>query len=181
MRSLVLFSLLILGGESVLLPALRLNLRDERALLTVTVLAIAATVVSDLFWYWVGRYGAMTPIVADSPLVRRVRFRPWVSAEQFEAHWKKLLLLSKFVYGTRTPAQLICGATRRRLVHYLGVNTLGTTLLIVYLHGLILLFARGFGFLGHWSNVVATIAATVLLSFLVGKAGWFVFRHHSRL
>lgn len=180
MRSLVLFSLLIVGGESVLLPALRLQLGNGDGVLLVMTLAVAAAVLSDLFWYGVGRYGARSPRLANAPFVARARRRPWVSAEHFEAHWKKLLLLSKFVYGTRTPAQLICGATKRKLTHYLGVNTLGTALLILYLDGLIMLFAKGFSFMGRWPNVVSTVAATALLSFLVGRGTWLVFHHRSR-
>lgn len=179
MKGFVLFSLLVVGGESVLLPALRLEMGSRHGAVIVMAIAVAATVLSDLFWYWVGRCGARSPLLANRAFIERARRRRWVSAEHFEAHWKKLLLLSKFVYGTRTPAQLICGATNRRLTHYLGINTLGTALLIVYLDGLIVLFANGFSFMNRWPNVVSTVAATALLSFLVGRGAWLVLRHRS--
>lgn len=185
MRNVALFSLLVVGGESILLPALHLNLHHRGGLLRVMTLAVVAALLSDLFWYGVGRWGRSLPRIAGHPLVvravDRARQRRWVAAEQFEAHWRKLLLLSKFVYGTRTSAQVICGITQRPLLHYLAVNALGTTLLVLYLGAWIRLFARGFDAMGHWANVVATVAATALASFLLGKGAWLVFHHRSRI
>ncbi|MDX1643959.1 MAG: VTT domain-containing protein [Thermoanaerobaculia bacterium] len=183
MRNLALFSLLVVGGESVLLPALHLNLHRRGGLLRVMALAIAAAVLSDLFWYGIGRWGRTSPRIAGHPLIARAleRSRQHRSgiAEQFEVHWRKLLVLSKFVYGTRTSAQVICGITQRPLLHYLAVNALGTSLLVLYLGAWIALFARGFDAMQHWQNVVSSIAATLLVSFLVGKGVRLVLHHRS--
>lgn len=177
----LLFLLLILGGESVLLPALRLNLGNERYLLLVLALAVLASVTSDLFWYAVGRFAAAIPALAGNRYVRRAKSQRWVQGGQFEAHWKKALVLSKFVYGARASAQVLCGATQRPMAIYLPLNALGTLLLVSYLLGMTALLARGFSFLDHGPNVVATVLATLLCSFFIGRGVWVVYHHRSRL
>jgi len=176
----MLFLSLIVGGETVLLPALQLNLGNEGFLRAVMLLAVLAAVVKDLFWYCVGRYGSSLSVGAGS-LVRRVRSGTWVKPEHFEAHWKKLLVLSKFIYGTRTSAQLICGATKRRVAQYLAVNVLGTVLMVIYLHGLTVLLARGFSSFSYWPGVVSTVLATMACAFVIGRGARFVLHHRARL
>jgi membrane protein DedA with SNARE-associated domain len=180
-RLLLLFLLLALGGESILLPVLRVTMGDARNLLLVMGTAVAASVVSDLFWYYAGRYGSRVAWIKDSRFVNRIRERKWVPQEHFEAHWKELLLLSKFVYGTRTTAQVLCGASRRPVGHYLLVNTLGAALLVSYLCGLIALFKEGFVFASYWWNVVFSVVATALFSFVVGKGAWRRYSRRARL
>ncbi len=183
MRNLALFSLLVVGGESILLPALHLNLHRRGGLLRVMALAVVAAVLSDLFWYGIGRWGRNSPRIAGHRLVvralERTRQHRWGVVEQFEAHWRQLLVLSKFVYGARTSAQIICGITRQPLLHYLAVNALGTSLLVLYLGAWIALFASSFDAMEHWMNVVSSIAATVLVSFLLGKGARLVLDHRS--
>ena len=88
----------------------------------------------------------------------------WVPRQHFEAHWRKLLLLSKFVYGTRTTAQVLCGASERHVGQYLVINSLGAALLVCYLSLLIALFKEGFEFVSSWWNVVFSVVATVCYS-----------------
>lgn len=175
------FLALVAGGELVLLPALRLYLHRPVELSLVAATAVLAALTSDLFWYSVGRWGARLPALERRRAVVRARSGGWVPASHFESHWKKLLVLSKFVYGARATAQVVCGATQRPFRQYLIVNTIGTTLLILYLLASIALFARGFTALDRWPGVAAAVAATLALSLVVGRTAWFVYRRHSRL
>lgn len=177
----LLFFLLLVGGEVILLPVLHFNLGDKAFLTIVVVLAILASVVSDLVWYSVGRYASRIPLVTENARLRRAKARMGLGPQVLATHWKQLLLLSKFVYGTRTSAQVICGATRRPLAPYLAVDVVGTTLLVLYLTCLTSLFARGFSSLGHWTGMVTSVLATMACSFLVGKAVWRVHHRRSRL
>lgn len=177
----LLFLLLILGGETVLLPALCLNLGNVRYLLAVLALAVLASVVSDLFWYSLGRFAATIPALAGNRYVRKATSQRWIQRAHFETHWKKVLVLSKFVYGTRASAQVLCGVTRRPMALYLPVNALGTLLLVSYLLGTTALFARGFSSLGPWSKVVATVLATLVCSLIIGRGVWVVLHHRSRV
>lgn len=175
----MLFSLLLVGGEIVLLPALSLSLGTARDLAMVSLLAIAAALLSDLFWYTVGRIGGRSRRLAALRVVRRARAREWLPKEQFEVHWRTWLILSKFIYGTRTSAQLVCGATQRGIAPYLVANAVGTTLLVGYLVTLTALLARGIALPGRWTNVVATSAAALTISLLVGRGIRRVQRRHS--
>lgn len=177
MRTILLFSLLVIGGETVLLPAIQLSLDSRTELAVVAIVAVAAALLSDLHWYGVGRFAGRGGRWREWRIGRRLAASRWFSEDRFAGRWIGLLLLSKFLYGCRTPAQILCGVTARRLPAYLAVNLAGTVLLVAYLIGLSALVARGFAFASQWANVAAASAATFGVALLVAHT---VRRAHDR-
>src|ERR1041384_3475047 len=125
---------LILGGETVLLPAMYLALLGKLNLILVVVVAAVATLLGDSGWYLVGRFAPVHKL--DRLPSERWRGRFSRVAELFRRHGLKVLFCSKFVYGTRIATQVLAGVTRLRYLRYLGVNAasvitwLGVLLLI---------------------------------------------------
>lgn len=111
---------LLLGGETVLLPALYLGITGSLNLLYVFLIMTIATVLSDTFWYLLGR-GAV-------PHILKIRFREKIHAYGSAFHGAVkgrelfLLFFSKFVYGTRIAAQVLCGLHKVPFWRYFFVN-----------------------------------------------------------
>ncbi|QKK02037.1 MAG: DedA family protein [Pseudomonadota bacterium] len=131
---LVLFVGLLLVGEVVLLPALFLASTGRLDWLWVILVAIVATVLSDLAWYLLGRW-------YPARMLDRLRERqPPDRVERLEVLFRRqgprLLYLSKFVYGTRIVAQVLAGALNMRFGLYISVNLLGVVTVVLCLAGL---------------------------------------------
>jgi membrane protein DedA with SNARE-associated domain len=110
-------------GETVFFPALYLAFRGTLSVSSVIELMIAATILSDLVWYVIGR---------SMPKTRAVRLMGHRAArvmekisEFFMMHRLRVLYLSKFVYGTRTVVQVLSGMYKTPFVPYMIVNMLG--------------------------------------------------------
>jgi len=132
--SLLFFGLLI-GGETVLIPAVYLALIGKLEILPLAGVACLATIISDSAWYFVGR---LLPL-------RKLGRLPWVgkrlpegvayASGLFQDHGLKAVFLSKFLYGTRIAVQMLAGLTRLPYRRYLVVNSASVLLWL----GLILL------------------------------------------
>lgn len=135
----LLFVGLLAAGEVVLIPALYLAVTGRLELATVIAIAVAATTISDLGWYGVGR---LFPAAARTRLARRRggRLLPWLE-RQYAARGAKALFASKFVYGTRVMAQLLAGLHRMPLRLYLPVNTAAIVSITLLLSGIALAVA----------------------------------------
>jgi membrane protein DedA with SNARE-associated domain len=120
---LALFVGMIIAGELVLLPAIYLAATQRMDLTAVLSVAVLATLLSDCLWYGLGRH-------FPAPTLRRVSgkvghgFLARVE-KAFNAGGKRLLFMSKFVYGTRTLVQVLAGVHGMPLRSYLVVNTAG--------------------------------------------------------
>ncbi|MEK7611861.1 MAG: VTT domain-containing protein [Patescibacteria group bacterium] len=118
-----LFVGLLIGGETILLPALYLGMTGVFNTLYVVLVMIVATIISDIFWYALGR-GAV-------PTTLKHFFKNKLASQADRLHeaiqGKELLILffSKFVYGTRIAAQVLCGIRKVSFWRYLGVNIAG--------------------------------------------------------
>jgi len=117
---LMLFVGLLLAGEAVLLPALYLATTGRLDPLTVIIVAVAATMLSDLVWFLLGRW---SPVGTVAKLRRRYsghvvdRLQSLISNNSF-----RLLFLSKFVYGTRIAAQVLAGTLNMSFRSWIVVN-----------------------------------------------------------
>ncbi len=112
-------------GETVFFPALYLAFRGTLTVSIVIELMIGASILSDLVWYMIGR---LTPNTTAIRLMghRGARIMERI-APFFTTHRLKTLYLSKFVYGTRTVAQVLSGMYNVSFGEYMIVNVLGTT------------------------------------------------------
>lgn len=121
---LVVFIGLLLGGETILLPAIYFGITGEISLPLVVLISVLATAISDSFWYYFGR---TTPAEKISSVKFLAKYSQKIIkfSEMFREHSLWMLYLSKFVYGTRTVMQILCGMHTIKFVKYFFVNTLG--------------------------------------------------------
>lgn len=125
---------LLFAGELILLPSIYLAVTGRLELEWVFIVAVAAMGLSDLVWYYLGRS------VPRARLGRIGAGRVGRAMERmdrlYERRGAQLLVGSKFVYGTRTAAQVLAGANRMSLSTYLTANTIGVALLVAALCGI---------------------------------------------
>lgn len=123
----IVFVGLLLGGETVLLPALYFVVVGELNGWYVMGIMVIATIISDIFWYAIGR-GAVPIFIRQKVKEDRLR-----QVDRFSSVvvGKELFILfySKFIYGTRIAAQVFCGAREVSFYPYLAVNTLAVAAL----------------------------------------------------
>jgi len=119
-----LFLGLLLGGETVLLPAIYFGLSGVISLQGVIGISIIATAISDSFWYYIGH---VTPVEKISSLGAFKTYRERLAdlSDAFNEHGLLLLFFSKFVYGTRTAMEILCGVSNIVFVRYFFVNLFG--------------------------------------------------------
>ena len=114
---------MLVAGEVVLLPAVYLAATGRLDLAAVISLAILATVLSDLIWYGLGR---RFPAAALERIPGRHSNSVVRGLERlFSRKGAQILFLSKFVYGTRTVAQILAGVHDMPFRRYIAVNFLG--------------------------------------------------------
>lgn len=122
---------LIFGGETILLPAIYLAIVGALNLSYVTALMVLATIVSDILWYYAG--------IGAIPFLKKRQMRPRVQkavsglSAMFQRNDAYVLFISKFIYGTRIAAQVLCGMHKMNFRKYLVINTAGVlALMAVY-------------------------------------------------
>jgi membrane protein DedA with SNARE-associated domain len=122
---------LLVAGESVLLPAIYFALDGKLHMPYVILIALVATAIADAFWYWVGLH--MGNKFSKRMVKGRVQEKIEKLAVPFERHGARILLLSKFVYGTRTAVQILAGLKKMKLREYLAVNLFGITIITLFI------------------------------------------------
>jgi len=132
----VLFFALLLGGETVLVPAVYLALLGKLNLWGLAGVASLATMLSDSAWYWVGR-------ILPAEKVGRIRWlgRRWpqmfsYAAGLFKRHGLKAIFFSKFIYGTRIAAQMLAGVARLGYYRYSIVNLVSVLVWLGFIVGI---------------------------------------------
>src|SRR4051812_22138626 len=109
---LLLFLALLLGGETVLVPAVYLALVGKLEIAPVVGVASVATILSDSVWFCVGRFLAFERLCRIRWLGKRWPQVLTSTSDLFRRHGLKLVFISKFLYGTRIAAQMLAGVTR---------------------------------------------------------------------
>ena len=123
----VLFLGILAFGSAVLLPSVYLVATghlDPGVLVGVT---LAATLVSDVTWYVVGRVVPRERIVG-SRFLRRQGPRLEGFTGFFRDHGLVILLGSRFLYGCKIAIDLVCGLERMRIARYLVGCLVATSL-----------------------------------------------------
>jgi membrane protein DedA with SNARE-associated domain len=121
----------LFGGETILLPAIYFGIIGTINLKAVIALSILATVISDTFWYAVGRTIPGGSILHIS-ILRKYRKKITGLSRPFKKNGLVLLFFSKFVYGTRTAVQILCGANNIAFINYFFINMCGILALNVF-------------------------------------------------
>lgn len=119
----ILFFGLLVAGEAFLLPAVYFALDGKLHLSYIVAIAMSATMIADLFWYYVGAH--MKNRFAKKIVAGRVERNLEKLSGAFAGHNGKVLYFSKFVYGTRTAAQILAGLQLMPIRKYISVNFLG--------------------------------------------------------
>jgi membrane protein DedA with SNARE-associated domain len=168
----LLFVGLLFAGETILLPAIYFALSGRLSLSYVVAIAMAATTISDIVWYYIGLH------MKERFFSRLINKRLVSTFEKLSGAFARrgalILYSSKFVYGTRVAAQLLSGAERMRFRTYVSVNFLGIlslTLFIVLLAYLTEASVERIGDLVHDLEVafLAFVALLVLAHVAAGK------------
>lgn len=177
---LILFLGMMVAGEAFLLPAIYIALKGKLDIRLVALIALASTLLADLFWYMIGR---------NIPFARLSRWKMFANRKPIFAklenilkrHGLLLVMLSKFVYGTRTVTQILAGAHHLPFLKYLMANTIGITVLLAFLIFLGHFVARSLEslqdlFLGAQISLVAFILAAIGVQLWIKKIIYKKFR-----
>lgn len=125
---------LMFAGELILLPAIYMAVTGRLQIEYVFAVGVAATALSDVVWYYLGR--RLPPSRFERFAGRRTARVMQKLERLYARRGPQILVMSKFVYGSRTAAQLLAGAHAMRLRTYLVANTTGVVLLVGVLIGL---------------------------------------------
>lgn len=160
---------MIFGGEVVLLPAIYMAVTGRLDMVPVVLLSITATMISDVFWYYLGRRFPATALAR----IRGRRTSRIVAGlgRLFERNGPHVLILSKFVYGTRISAQVLSGVHDMPLRVYLGANVLGVTAVTA---SLVLIAYSVIGTTTRLGEVVRGVEIAFLLFVFVVGLGYFM-------
>ncbi|RFF31209.1 DedA family protein [Wenzhouxiangella sediminis] len=166
---LMLFVGLLLAGEVVLLPALYLATTGRLDPVAVILVAVVATMLSDLAWFMIGRW---SPSGAVEKMRQRHSSRV-VNRLQglFSRNGPRLLFLSKFVYGTRIAAQVLAGALNMPFRTWVMVNFAAVVTITLAMAGL------AWGVVGtaqHLEQLVEHIEVAFLLFLLLAIAAYLL-------
>ncbi len=115
---------LLFGGETILVPAVYVSISGVFNIWILLIIAVVATLVSDSFWYWLGKKMELKKIQEIPFFGKKVAEHSEYTKKLFENHGFKMLFVSKFVYGTRIIAQIFSGMYRMPYLKYLFVDTL---------------------------------------------------------
>lgn len=157
------FAGILVGGESVFIPAVYLTFRNVIDPIPLILISASAGIISDSIWYWVGKTFPVHRLLEMKSLKRSREYIAHASSF-FDRNSLKLLYLSKFVYGTRTAMQVICGQKRIPFGKYLIVNTLGILSWLLLLYGIAYALRQQ---LSHYEETVQNIELVFAVSFLI--------------
>jgi membrane protein DedA with SNARE-associated domain len=160
---------MLVAGEVILLPAIYLAATGRLEIGLVIALAVTATLLSDIVWYLAGR---RFPASALARIPGRRARRVVDGLEKlFTARGPHILFLSKFVYGTRTAAQVLAGVHDMPFRKYMAVNVLG----VLAVTGTLVAVAYSIvGTTRRFSDTMRDMEVAFLLFVLVAVLGYLV-------
>ncbi len=135
-ESVLLFAGILVAGLVVLLPSIHLAMTGEISVTELVLLALLAMWVSDLVWYFAGRFvprDRLENLRFLAPVVRRVK----ELAPRFERRRAPALFFSRFLYGTRIPTCIACGLGRMQYGPYFSVNLASSSTWLALLFSLV--------------------------------------------
>ena len=141
---------------------------------TVVLLAVAASLVSDVIWYEIGRRRGAVVL----GWLCRISIEPDTCVRRtegvFERHDTRALLVAKFVPGLSTVAPPMAGVLRMSFSRFLIFDTLGALVWVVSLTGLGYLFSQQLErVMVHVSQVGGLLGAIVVVG-LAAFVAWKV-------
>ena len=125
----LLFISLLIGGESVIIPAIYVALTSGQVSLTTLFWAtIGSSIISDSAWYGIGRLLTASTLNRVSFIQKQEHI--WNRIKNVFVRYRgTIVFASKFIYGVRTAVQLGAGITRMPYLKYMSINISG---IIIY-------------------------------------------------
>ncbi|UCD83464.1 MAG: DedA family protein [Deltaproteobacteria bacterium] len=166
-KYLVVFIGTIIAGETILLAAGFLASLGHLNIFLVMLFGGGGVVVADTLWYWIGylnndkfimKYGRY--IFLDIHRVEQLK-------NYFTKHGGKTLLITKPIYGIRTPTLLIAGIAKMNFLRFLLFNTLGIFILVIAFTTLGYLFGHSWALLDQYTVYLRIFLAVILLTILI--------------
>lgn len=133
---------LILGGGFVFMPALYLASLGVISFTALFIANIIGAIISDSFWYFVGKYVTKEKIYS-LPLVRTRTEEAKRFSTFYDRHGIWMVFFAKFVYGTRIASQILAGMHKNHYPVFLAAITLGTAIWTLLLFALITIINLG--------------------------------------
>lgn len=135
------------AGETVLFPSIYLAIIGFISWQMLIVIAVVANVSSDFMWYSIGRWLKSR---YKGKKIYEVKFLNFTTkafkkaSEMFEKHGPKMLIGSKFIYGTRSAVQIVAGYKHMSLKTYFKFNSAAILVWLTILVTLGALLSIGF-------------------------------------
>jgi membrane protein DedA with SNARE-associated domain len=161
---LALFVGMMLGGDTVSLPALYLGIIGRIDIIVVALLSIISGITSDPVWYFLGRIFSNEKI-KQWRIVNRYEHSIEKFSTVFREHSLKALFYSKFTYGTRNPVKILCGIYRIPFWKYMLVSAAGVTSWTLFIITIGSFLHRSFGAFERivYGTQIAFVSAVVLV------------------
>ena len=159
----------IVAGEVFIVAAAFLAVAGFFNIYLVFLVALAGTLLSDNFWYFLGLKGKK-PISFCGRKVCSKKMKKRVDdlKEEFTNHYKKVLILGKFVYGIRIISLVTCGYRNVKYKTFFTYNFIGN---IVWLTSVVVagyFFGFSWDYLSRYNSYVKYIVVVgVILFFAV--------------
>lgn len=171
---------IIIGGEGILVPAIYFSFFGLLSLGKLMLLAVIGNLIADTIWYAIGRFVPFEKL-KHKKIFRRYTDEIEHAGNTIKTHGLLFLFISKFVVGTRTIMQLLCGINKISVVKYAIVNSLGIIVYVGVLYGLSFIFRQGLAqfklSVALFEGIFAAFFILVILaSILLGKKAkdqWF--------
>lgn len=168
-KEVALFIGMLIGGETVLVPAMYVVLSGAMQLLPFLIIVIAATCISDAVWYAIGR-SLPKEKVLNLPFLKRHTERITKAQALLDRYKSAGIILSKFVYGSRTVVQILAGTIRIPFWRYIGINTLGVVIYVFLIFGIGTILYQGLAYTkldGILHGIILIVSLAVLTSLFV--------------
>ncbi len=133
---------IIIGGEGILIPAVYFSFLGYISFSKLIILAIIANLIADTAWYSAGRFIPFEKL-KHTKLAKKYAEEIESAGDTIKSHGLYFLFISKFVVGTRTVMQLLCGINKISVIRYAIVNSLGIAAYVSVLYGVSFLFRTG--------------------------------------
>jgi len=119
----VIFFGALFAGESFLIPGVYLIMKGTISYGGYMFFGISATIISDSLWYLLGKSMPLSKIIT-LPLLREKQEIVTRFYDAYKKQGLKILLFSKFIYGTRIISQRLCGTVGIKYWKYVSVNSI---------------------------------------------------------
>ncbi|MFA4871819.1 MAG: DedA family protein [Patescibacteria group bacterium] len=141
----------IIGGEVVILAASFLAFLGFFNIFTVMAVALAGTILSDSLWYYIGFRGKdFISKYVEFFYLPKIKFGFF--QRNFNHHYGRFLIFSKFIYGTRTATMIASGHQQVGYKKFLKYNLIGTVIWLIVVVGLGYLMGFSWRYLDRYSD-----------------------------